>query len=109
MIVNVCPSGIASAPPEAVWPVLIDTERYGEWADAEVVHVNPPGLASPGQHIELAARALGRQWRVTIDVGRMDPNCRWIDLLARTPFDVVNREHVTLSPTDGGRTLVRFN
>jgi ligand-binding SRPBCC domain-containing protein len=109
MIVNVCPSGIANAPVEAVWQVLVNTERYGDWADADVVSVDPPGPARSGQRIELAPRALGRRWHASIDVARMDPDHRWIDLVARTPFDVVNREHITLSPVDGGRTLVRFN
>ena len=109
MIVNVCPSGIANAPPEAVWQVLANTACYGDWADADVVGVHPPGPARAGQHLELAPRALGRRWHATIDVARMDPDRRWIDLVARTPFGVVNREHITLSPMDGGRTLLRFN
>lgn len=109
MIVNVCPSGIAKVSPEVVWKVLMATEGYGEWADAEVVGVHPPGPASSGQHVELAPRAFGRRWQATIDVGRIDPDGRWIDLVARTPFGIVNREHVTLTPIDGGRTLVRFN
>jgi ligand-binding SRPBCC domain-containing protein len=109
MIVNVCPSGIANAPVETVWQVLIATERYGDWADAEVLRVSPPGLATAGQRIDLVARAFGLSWRVTIDVSRVDPNQRWIDLIARTPFGVVNREHVTLTPVESGRTLIRFN
>jgi ligand-binding SRPBCC domain-containing protein len=109
MMVNVCPSGIANAPPEGVWQVLTNTEGYGDWADAAVVGVHPPGPASAGQQIELAPRALGRRWQVTIDVVRMDPDRRWIDLVARVPFGVVNREHITLSPMDDGRTLIRFN
>jgi hypothetical protein len=30
MIVNVCPSGIAKAPAEVLWHVLVNTERYGD-------------------------------------------------------------------------------
>ncbi|HZU77771.1 MAG TPA: hypothetical protein VFA70_13465 [Dehalococcoidia bacterium] len=48
MLVNVCPSGIASAPPEAVWQVLTATERYGDWIDSDVVGLHPPGPASSG-------------------------------------------------------------
>jgi ligand-binding SRPBCC domain-containing protein len=108
MIVNVCPSGIADAPLDAVWQVLMDTKRYGDWARRKVVGVHPPGPASPGQRIDFGP-GFGRRWRATIDIGRMDPDCRWIDMVARAPFVFVNREHVTLSPMDGGRTLVRFN
>ena len=108
VIVNVCPMQIANAPPDVVWEVLTDTERYGDWTDTEVVRVDPSGPASPGQHLDLATRALARRWTATIDIGRMDTDRRWIDMVART-FLFVNREHITLSPVDSGRTLVRFN
>ena len=106
MIVNVCPSGVANAPLEAVWQVLIDTKSYGDWARRKVVGVYPPGPASQGQRLDLGPRVW--RWQATIDIGQIDPDCRWIDMVARAPF-FVNREHVTLSPMDGGRTLVRFN
>jgi len=109
MIVNVCPSKIAEAPLEAIWQVLVNAERYGDWAEAEVVRVHPAGPATTGQRIELAPRAFGRRWHATIEVARIDPECRWIDLVARTPLGIVNREHITLSPVDSGQTLVRFN
>lgn len=109
VIVNVCPSGVANAPPEAVWRVLTDPQRYGDWMGVDVVNVHPPGAASPGQHIDLAARAFGRRWQMTIDIGQIDPDHRWIDMLVKLPFDIVNRERVSLSSMDGERTLVRFN
>jgi hypothetical protein len=37
MIVNGCPSGVASAPRHRVWEVLTTPERSGEWLDAKVV------------------------------------------------------------------------
>jgi hypothetical protein len=109
MIVNICPTATTNAPLEAVWHVLVDTQHYGDWIDAEVVSVDPRGPACSGQRIELASRALGRRWHASIEIGRMDHDRRWIEMVARTPFGVVNREHVTLTAVDGGRTLVRFN
>lgn len=109
MLVNVCPTATTSAPIETLWQILVTTERYADWTDAEVVSVEPAGLASPGQRITLAPRAFGRRWRATIDVGRMDAGHRWIDLVARLPFGVVNREHVVLSEVDRGRTRVRLS
>jgi hypothetical protein len=46
MTVNVCPSAVANAPLQALWRVLVETERYGHWADAAVVRADPPVLAS---------------------------------------------------------------
>ena len=109
MIVNVCPTAVSSAPPDRVWTVLTNFERFGDWNDATYVSADPPGPTKRGQVIHLTAPALGRKWPVTIDVGEFDPNKRWIDLLVHLPFGVDNQERVTLSETDAGGTLVRFN
>jgi len=39
----------------------------------------------------------------------MDPQRRWIDLVVQLPFGVANHEHLTLTETAEGGTLVRFN
>ncbi len=69
----------------------------------------PPGPVRQGQVIRLAARGYGREWPVAIDVVDVDPDRRWIDLTVHLPLGLVNREHVTLTQTDAGGTLVRFN
>jgi ligand-binding SRPBCC domain-containing protein len=109
MIVNICPSGIAAAPTRQVWQVLTTPDRFGEWLDAEVVAVHPPGRAVAGQRIELGATSFGRRWRVPIDVDGVDPDRRWIELRVRLPFGMVNHERVTLTQVDADHTLVRFN
>jgi hypothetical protein len=62
-----------------------------------------------GQTIHLAARGFGRRWPVSIDVGEVDPQRRWIDLKVYLPLGIDNHEHVTLTETKEGGTLVRFN
>jgi ligand-binding SRPBCC domain-containing protein len=109
VIVNVCPAAVTSAPPDRVWRVLTTLERFGDWNDATFVSADPPGPIERGQVIHLTAPALGRKWPVTIEVGEFDPNKRWIDLLVSLPFGVHNHERVTLTQTDAGGTLVRFN
>jgi ligand-binding SRPBCC domain-containing protein len=96
-------------PPERVWQVISTPERYGEWVDATVVAVLPPGPAAAGQRIELTTPFLGRQLPISIDVLGVDAHHRWIDLRVRLPFGVVSDEHLTLTEREGGRTLVRFN
>jgi ligand-binding SRPBCC domain-containing protein len=58
--------------------------------------------------INLAAR-FGRDWPIRIDVRDMDPQHRWMDLLVHLPFGITNHEHLTLTQTKDGGTLVRFN
>jgi uncharacterized protein YndB with AHSA1/START domain len=109
MVVNVCPAAVTSAPPERIWLLLTTPERFAEWVDATFVSASPPGPAKPGQIVHLSAPSLGRSWPVTIEVVDVDPQSRFIDLLARMPFGVENHERVTLTETPGGGTLVRFN
>jgi hypothetical protein len=42
-------------------------------------------------------------------VGEMDPQRRWIDLVAHLPFGADNHEHLTLTETSSRGTLIRFN
>ncbi len=109
MIVNVCPAATSTAPPERFWGIITAPERFGEWTDASYVRSDPPGPVHPGQTIHLGGRALGRYWTFPIDVGDIDPNHRWIDLLVHLPFGIANHEHLTLTETEDGGTLVRFN
>ena len=109
MIVNVCPAAVTWATPDRVWEVVTASEHFGDWTDATFVSAQPPGPAAKGQVVTLHASGLGRSWPVTIEVGDMDPNRRWIDLIARLPLGLENREHLTLTETPEGGTLVRFN
>ena len=70
---------------------------------------SPPGGARPGQRIELSASWLGRHWSAFIEVGAVDPNRRWIELIAQLPLGIVNHERVTLAELDDGRTRIGFN
>ena len=109
MIVNVCPAATSKAPPDRFWSILTTPERFGDWTDAGFVKSEPPGPVQPGQTIHLGGRALGRYWTFTIDIGDIDPNHRWIDLVAHFPFGIDNYEHLTLAETPEGGTLVRLN
>jgi ligand-binding SRPBCC domain-containing protein len=109
MIVNVCPAAVSSAPPDRIWHVLTMPQRFSDWNDATFVSAEPSGPVKPGQVLHFTTPALGRQWRLRMDVRDMDPQSRWIDLLVRLPFGIENHEHITLTQTKEGGTLVRFN
>jgi uncharacterized protein YndB with AHSA1/START domain len=109
MVVNVCPAAVTSASPDRIWRVLTTPERFSEWNDATFVSAEPPGAVKPGQTLHFTAPSLGRKWPVTMEVRDMDPESRWIDLLVRLPLGIENHEHITLTQTKEGGTLVRFN
>jgi ligand-binding SRPBCC domain-containing protein len=109
VIVNVCPATTSKAPPERFWHVLTAVDRYGAWVDARFLSADPNGPAQPGQKLYFNARSLGREWPVRIDLTGLDPQHRWIDMIAYLPFGIANHEHLTLTETPGGGTLVRFN
>lgn len=109
MIVNVCPAAISKAPPDRIWSVLTDPEHVHEWNDASYVSADPPGMMTPGQVIHLTAPGFGRKWPVRFDVRDVDPQNRWLDVVVHLPLGITNHEHITLTATKEGGTLVRFN
>jgi Polyketide cyclase / dehydrase and lipid transport len=109
VLVNVCPAATTKAPPDIVWSLIASPERWDKWTDAVFVSASPPGPARSGQVIRFAGRALARNWTFTIDVRDLDPQHRWIDLVAHFPFGIDLDEHLTLTETKEGGTLVRFN
>lgn len=109
MIVNVCPAAVTSASPDRVWQVITKLERDKEWLDVKVVSADPPGPMAPGQTIKLSGPFLTRAFPVIFQIGDMDPERRWVDILVHLPFGIDNHERLTLTPTEEGGTLIRFN
>jgi hypothetical protein len=109
VIVNVCPAAVTKASAERVWSVITTLERGEEWLDVKVDSSQPPGAMTPGQIIKLGGPVLGLKFYLTMEVGDMDPQRGWIDLLAHLPFGIDNHEHLTLTATPEGGTLIRFN
>ena len=109
MIVKICPAATTTAPPDRIWSVMTAPERVGEWNDATYVRSEPPRPVQPGQVIYMTAPALGRRWPVTFHIEGLDPRRRWADMLVKLPFGIENHEHITLTETRDGGTIVRFN
>jgi ligand-binding SRPBCC domain-containing protein len=109
VIVNVCPAAMSKAAPDRFWDILMRPEAYEDWTDARFTSVEPAGPVRPGTVIGMKAAGWGREWAVRLDVTGLDPNRRWIDVVAHLPFGVENHEHLTLTETPEGGTLVRFN
>jgi ligand-binding SRPBCC domain-containing protein len=109
VVFNVCPAATSKAPPDRFWEILMRPEAYEEWTDATFLSAEPPGPVQAGTVIRMKAPGFGRDWPVRLDVTALDPNHRWIDVVARLPFGVDNHEHLTLTETPDRGTLIRFN
>jgi uncharacterized protein YndB with AHSA1/START domain len=99
---------VVEAPVEPVWDLLTAPGEFDSWTDARLVAAEPPGPARAGQRLRLVTRALGRAFRVDMNVLEVDAERRRLRLLIHLPFGLVNDETITLAPAGESRTIVRF-
>jgi hypothetical protein len=108
MSLSICPAANVAAPIEVVWDLLNTPAKYGEWADAKVEFVVPPGRLAPGQIILLAAPALGRNWQVRFDVETVDPERHEIQLHVHLPLGMRLEEHLSTTSIGARSCLVQY-
>lgn len=108
MGVSVCPATVIAAPIERVWALLADPASWPAWMDAQVESARPPGAAQPGQTVQLSSRALGRTWRITIQVEAVDAAARRLQLWGRFPFGIEDRAVIVCAPAGAAATRVQY-
>ncbi|HEY8812492.1 MAG TPA: SRPBCC family protein [Candidatus Dormibacteraeota bacterium] len=106
--ISVCPAGVVNAPVDRVWAVLLDSEHYGEWADARFTRFDPPGPALPGQVMEADTRELGLTFKVRLRIETIDPARREVAFDVALPFGVKERTTITCAPIDERTTRLQF-
>ncbi len=93
MSINVCPAAVVSTPVESVWEILSDTTLYEDWWEARAERIVPEGKAVPGQVIDLAPSGLGRKWKITLRIERVNPEKHQIefhgDLLGGVSHNII--------------------
>jgi hypothetical protein len=99
-----------NVPIERVWAVLLDSEHYGEWADARFTRFDPPGSAVPGQVMS----ANGREFGVTLPlkvwllVQSIDSAEHRVVFDVDLPFGIHEVTTITCSPIDERTTRVQY-
>jgi uncharacterized protein YndB with AHSA1/START domain len=92
-----------AAPPERVWPVMFDVERWPEWTATvtEVARLESGPLAG-GRRVRIRQpRPLPAVWQVTeINPGR---NFTWV---TRSPGVVVTARHAVVASSGGTRATL---
>lgn len=91
------------APPQLVWQVFSDVERWPEWTASvtSLAGLDGPGLAVGKRFAIKQPRMSKLVWRVT----EVDPGSSWT-WVQRAPGASTSARHDVI-PRPGGRTLVR--
>jgi len=108
MGLTVCPAAIVAAPVEVVWGNLVQWERYLEWADVQVVRLEPEGPASVGQTITLGPRAFGRILHFIFKVKAVNPERHELDGHVFFPLGLQERAHIACTPIDATTCRVQY-
>ena len=87
------------APPSAVWPLVADLTRHGEWA------ADPLTVTAAGDGYESVARSKGKEFRARLSVLASDEPRRFV---FRASDPTGTYEHVfTLEPDGAGTRVTR--
>lgn len=109
MVVTSCPVTTIRAPIHLLWEMLSQPSSYETWVDAELVAVEPPGPAAPGQVMRMRTRAMGRWWSVQFDVLDVVDSEHRIAVDVTLPLGIVNHEVIMCRAVSPEETQVGFN
>lgn len=99
-----------AAPPDAVWAIATDIERYPDWAhDVKTVVVTDRDTEGRPQRVEFRTSALGRSTHYTLDYDYADaPNTLgWTMVKGDIQRSIEGAYR--FRPTDDGGTEVRYD
>jgi hypothetical protein len=108
MGLNVCPAAIVVAPVENVWALLTDPLRLGKWADAEIEHIDPSGLVTPGQIIYLTSKELGHKWHFIFKIAMVNHEKHQLHMHVTLPLGMHLEEHISCTPIDATSCRVQY-
>jgi hypothetical protein len=104
----VCPTDVVYAPVDVVWGLLTNPAGWGDFFDARVLSVEPPGPAAIGQCIRLTSGPWPTRFRLHFEFTEVDPAGHSLGLKIRLPFGILNDEHLVCSPIGDGACRVAY-
>lgn len=107
MGLSVCPVATVAAPADLVWGLLASVARWNEWIDGRVERAEPGPLAA-GQEVIVQAPALGRTWRATFAIEKVDAARGVLAMRVAFPLGMALRERVTVRPLDDVSCRVEY-
>jgi hypothetical protein len=92
MAFAVCPTDVVKAPIEVVWALLTTPAGWGSFFDAEVLSVEPPGSAVPGQRVTVASGRWPARFRLLFEFMEVVAARGSLRLEIKLPFGIINHE-----------------
>jgi hypothetical protein len=106
---SVCPTDVIKAPIEVVWRLLSTPARWGDFFDATILSVDPPGTATAGQRITLLSGHWPFRFRLVFKFAEVNTAEHSLRLEIRLPFGIVNHEHLTCTEVSEAECRVAYH
>ena len=108
MSLTICPITTVNTPIDYVWELLTKPSGFDEWLDVHVERIEPEGPLSDGQTIHLWTRALGKRWKITFLIEKVDPEKHQVQMTILLPLGIKNHEHIVCTPLDATSCRLQF-
>jgi hypothetical protein len=108
MAFAVCPTDVVKAPVEVVWALLTTPAGWGSFFDAEVLSVEPPGSAAPGQRVGVASGRWPARFRLLFEFTEVDAASGSLRLEINLPFGIINHEELVCTPLGPAECRVAY-
>jgi hypothetical protein len=108
MAFAVCPTEVVKAPIEVVWALLTTPSGWGSFFDADVLSVEPPGSAAPGQKVRVASGQWPARFRLLFEFTEIDAASGRLRLEIKLPFGIINHEELVCTPLGPAECRVAY-
>jgi hypothetical protein len=106
---SVCPADVIKAPIDVVWRLLTTPARWGDFFDATILSVDPPGTATAGQRITLLSGRWPLRFRLAFKFIEVSATEHSLRLEIRLPFGIINNEHLTCTEVGAAECRVAYH
>lgn len=108
MTLDICPAAVVQAPAAVIWDLIADPAHLNTWIDGQVVQVDPPRPATPGQRWTIHSPAMGRTWKVRALVELVDADAHRLGTSWVFPLGIRLQEVISIASVDAVTSRVQY-